>query len=314
MSKDRSSNGAPELIPAVFTPMDRRGGVDLAGVAPQADTLAAQGLQRVFVCGTTGEWPSLTTEERMGVVAAWCAARDDLGVIAHVGHTSLPEAERLAAHAERAGAAAIAAVPPCNFQPDTAADAVDFCARIAAAAPATPFFYYHIPSMTGAAFPVGEVVVGALERIPTLAGIKFTDHDLDAFTACRELAGDRLELLFGRDEILLAGLAVGATGAVGSTYGFAAPINQRLTAAFAMGDLATAREQQRIARTGIAVAQAFGTIPAFKAIMEWVGLPSGPCRPPLRSLSHDDRVALRAELEALGYLDAIRAPAEAAGP
>lgn len=298
---------APELIPAVFTPMDPRGAVDLAAIAPQATAFAAQGLRRVFVCGTTGEWPSLTTKERMDVVDAWCAAGDNLEVIAHVGHTSLPEAESLAAQAERAGAAAIAAVLPFYFQPDTAADAVDFCARVAAAAPATPFFYYHIPSMTGAAFPVADVLARAIDRIPTLAGIKFTDHDLDAFAACQELADGRLELLFGRDEILVAGLAAGATGAVGSTYGFAAPINQRLMAAFASGDLAAARDQQRIARAGIAVAERYGTIPAFKAIMEWVGLPSGPCRPPLRSLLREQRLALHAELEALGYLHAIRA-------
>jgi N-acetylneuraminate lyase len=296
-----------QLIPAVFTPMDPRGAIDLARIEAQAAVFAARGLRRVFVCGTTGEWPSLTTEERMQVVEAWCAAGSELDVIAHVGHTSLPEAERLAAHAERAGAAGIAAVAPFYFRPDSAVEAVEFCARAAGTAPDTPFFYYHIPSMTGAAFSAVDFLARSLERIPTLAGIKFTDHDLDAFMACGELAGDRLELLFGCDEILVAGLAAGATGAVGSTYGFAAPIYQRLLAAFASGDLATARGHQRIARQGIAVAQSYGAIPAFKAIMEWVGLPSGPCRPPLRSLSRGEREALRAELDALGYLEAIRA-------
>ena len=107
-------------------------------------------MRGAFVCGTTGEGQSLTSDERRQVAARWCAAAPKhFRVIVHVGHASLAEAKALAAHAAQIGAAAVAATPPYFYKPRTAEDVAACCAEIAAAAPGLPFYYYHFPDITG---------------------------------------------------------------------------------------------------------------------------------------------------------------------
>src|SRR5437870_3692062 len=94
----------------------------------------------------------------------------------------------------------------------------------------------------GASMPSGErrQVAEAKTKIPTLAGIKFTYEDLDDYAAARAIGGRDYEVLFGRDENLLTGLGLGAKGAVGSTYNYAAPLYHRIIRAHAAGDTVTA--------------------------------------------------------------------------
>src|SRR5438067_649712 len=82
------------------------------------------------------------------------------------------------------------------------------------------------------------------DRIPNLAGLKFTNSDLATFQRLLRLRDGRFDVVWGFDEYLLAALALGAEGAVGSTYNFAAPLYHRIIAALAKGDLAAARAEQ----------------------------------------------------------------------
>lgn len=296
------------LIAAPFTAMHPDGAVNLAAVPAQAQLLIANGVDGVFVCGTTGESMSLSVDERMQVAAAWRrAAGGRLKLFVHVGHTSLEEARRLARHAEEIGADAISAMAPCFFRPRSIEDLVAFCAEVAAAAPHTPFYYYHIPSMTGVDLPMYDFLQAARERIRTLAGIKFTSENLMDFLRCVHLDEGRYDMLFGRDEILLAGMAVGAKGAVGSTYNFAAPYYRAVIEAFHAGDLAAARRAQAKAAEVVAAFQKFGSVAAQKAIMRMIGVDCGPVRPPLRDLSEEEYRELYCRLEALGLFAALHA-------
>ena len=212
-----SMNGRSlDLISAPFTAMHEDGNLDLGKIEDQARSLARDGLRGAFVCGTTGEGASLTTTERKQVAERWCEVAEGLEVIVHVGHTSLREARSLAGHAESIGAAAIAAVAPFYHRPQSIMDLVDFCAELAEAAPQTPFYYYHIPSMTGVGFLMADFLRAARERVPTLAGIKYTHDDLTDYARCLEIAGDRYEVFFGRDEMLLS--ASGSRGARGGGF------------------------------------------------------------------------------------------------
>ncbi len=294
----------PGLVAAPFTPFRADGEIAFDVIPRQARTLAANGVIGAFVCGTTGEGSSMTGDERRRVLEAWVAARPaGLRVIAHVGHLSYGDARALARHAQDAGADAIATVAPNFFKPPGNAELIGWCAQVAAAAPKLPFYYYHIPSMTGVTLPVAAFLAEARAKIPTLAGIKFTYEDLADFRAARELGGDDYQVLFGRDEILLAGLQAGATGAVGSTYNYAAPLYVRLMRAFAAGDLATAGREQAKARAFIDTMVRFGGQPAGKAIMKLVGIDCGPMRLPMRSLTAAQEAGLRAELEAQGFFE-----------
>ena len=297
------------LVAAPYTAMHGDGSVNLDAVERQAGALIASGVRGAFVCGTTGESLSLTVAERMAVVERWRAvAPRDFYVVAHAGHTCLADAQAIAAQAEKVGVTAIAAMAPCFFKPATVADLVDFCAEVASAAPQTPFYYYQIPSMTGVNIPVLDFLKAAAGRIPNLAGAKFTYENLMDYAACLRLDGGRYDMLIGRDEILLAGLALGAKGAVGTIYGFAAPVFVSIIQAFEAGDLAVAQAAQARANELIAVFVKFGGLPAGKAIMKMIGPDCGPARLPLRNLTPDQCAALRTELERIGFFQFCNRP------
>lgn len=314
-SSDRQKGRELTLIAAPFTAFGRDGELELRKVEEQARALLDDGLRGAFVCGTTGEGASLSTEERVKLARRWCeVAGNELEIIIHVGHTSLTEACVLAEQAEQAGADAIAAVAPFYYKPDDVRNLVDFCDAVAQAAPHTPFYYYHIPSMTHVHLRMAEFLAVAMDRMPTLAGIKFTHNDLMDYGKCLDVAGAEYEIFFGQDEILLASLSLGARSAVGSTYNFAAPLYDRMFRAFENGDMETAREYQAQVRSIVEVAERYGGLPAFKAMMCWVGVDCGPCRPPLKTLGPKEREPLRAELEHVGFFEAIAAVTKKGAP
>ena len=285
------------FVAAPFTAMhpDRSINVDL--IPAYAAHLAATGVSGAFVNGTTGEGYSLTREERMATAEAWVrAASGTLRVIVHVGAESIADARALAAHAEEIGADAIASMSPVFFKPDVEG-LVTYCAEIASAAPGLPFYYYHMPSMTGLFIPVVDFLSRATDRIPTLRGVKYTHYDLMDFKRCAALADGRFDLLFGRDEILLSALVLGTEGMVGSTYSYAMPLFSRLMDAWRAGRLDEASSiQERIMRMVGILERNGGGLAAGKSLMTAVGLELGPLRLPNRSL--DAAAASKAITEA----------------
>ena len=292
------------LIAAPHTPFHADGSIAYDVIPRQAKLLASNGVSGAFICGTTGEGPSLTSEERRKVAEAWVAARPaGLSVIVHVGHLSMAEARALAAHAESIGADATATVAPSFFKPAGQAELVGWCAQVAGGAPKLPFYYYTIPSMTGVSLSAADFLAAAESKIPNLAGIKFTFENLMDFSRATAHANGKFNVLFGRDEILLAGLSLGAKGAVGSTYNFAAPLYLRIIEAFQRGDLEAARRDQARAVEFIGVLDRFGGMVAGKTAMKLIGVDCGPVRLPLRAMSERDEAAFREALVQIGFFE-----------
>jgi N-acetylneuraminate lyase len=275
------------LVAAPPTGFRDDGGIDVAVVAPLAAHLHRQGVAGVFVNGTTGEGLSLSMEERLALAEEWRRVLPSpMRLFVHVGHNSLPEAKRLAEHSAAIGADAIAAIGPVFYKPGTCGQLVDWCAEISASAPGLPFYYYHIPGMTGIALSMPRFLAEAAGRIPGLAGIKFTFEALADYQQCLEFAGGRYDVLWGRDEMLLGALATGARGTVGSTYNIAAPLFLDVMRAFRQGDPVTARALQAKAAGMIAEMAASGSFfAALKEVLREQGVPiSGRVRPPLPPL------------------------------
>jgi len=296
------------LIVATFTPLTAEGRINLAAIEPQADAFVKLGASGVYVNGTTGEGPSLSVEERANVALRWREVGKERGlpVIVQVGTQSLAESEYLARHAQEIGADAISCLAPSYFKPAKVEDLVAFCQAVAGSAPGLPFYYYQIPMRTGVSFPLLDFLRNAADRIPTLTGAKFSHPDLMDFLRCLRFEGGRFDILYGLDEMLLAALSLGAAGAVGTTYNFAAPVYQRLMRAFAAGDLETARLEQARAIEMIICLARHDFLPAAKRLMRIIGLDCGPVRLPLRDLTSESERQLRAELEAIGYFDWAR--------
>lgn len=294
------------LVSAPFTPFHADGSLNLEVIPAYAEMLARRGVSAAFVCGTTGEGASMSTAEREAVAKAWVDARPEgFRVIVHVGHTALPEARQLAAHAEAIGADAVSAMAPFFFKPQDAAALADWCASVAQAAPLLPFYYYNIPSMTGVSIPAVEFLQQAHERIPNLRGVKYTYEDMDDYRACLAFADGAYDILFGRDELLLEGWQAGARGAIGSTYNYASPLYTNLLEAIAADDLATARKLQDLSIAMIDVCNSVGVshLAASKALMGMLGVDCGPVRAPLRTPEAGQIDQMKRGLEAIGYFD-----------
>jgi N-acetylneuraminate lyase len=298
------------LIAATYTPFRPDGSLNLPAVEPLAAYLLRQGITTVFIAGTTGENHSLSLAERLALTERWVeiARGTPLKIVVHVGGNCLSDARALAAQAQALGAIAMAATSPSYYKPRQVDTLASCLAEIASAAPELPFYYYDIPSMTGVNLSAAELLPRAAERIPSLAGLKFSNPDLMTYQLCLRVGGGRFDVLWGSDEYLLAALALGGRGAVGSTYNFAAPIYQRLILAFDSADLATAREEQF---RSVRLVQLLGDHPAgfmsaAKALMGLLGVDLGPARLPHPRLSPEATGQLRAQLEKLGFFDWIR--------
>jgi N-acetylneuraminate lyase len=297
------------LVAAMFAPFKEDGSLNLSLVPGLVDKLIEDGLTGVFVCGTNGEGPNLTMEERMAVAEAFVkAANKRILVIVHVGHSSITESRKLAAHAAQIGADAISAVAAFYFKPSSVKNLVNCMAEIASAAPNVPFYYYHIPVLTGVGMDMEEFLRLSDTAIPNLAGIKYTAPTLHEYQTCLNFEGGRYDILYGTDEMLLSALAVGAKGAIGSTYSFAAPLYLKVVEMYRAGQMKEARQMQLALVEMIRCFLKYPPIPAQRAIMKMLGWDLGPCRLPLISLSMQDTAALQSSLEALGFFSLLDEP------
>jgi N-acetylneuraminate lyase len=294
-----------DFVAAAHTTFNSDGELVLSGVAKQAEHLRSVGVSGVLVAGSTGEGSSLTTLERRQLAERWVEVGGQLEVMIQVGHDSLKEAAELARHAAQIGADAICAAPPNWFNISDTGLLAGTCAEIAAGGPELPFYYYHIPVLSGVHVKMRGLLDLVRDSIPNFAGIKFSHDDIEDLEDCLRGHGDKMRMLWGCDEKILTGLAGGAHGAVGSTYNFAMPLFHKLMAAHAEGDLETAKVWQARVLQLVETLASRGYSPCAKLLMGMLGIECGPARLPLEQLGPDAPAALRAELEALGFFDWI---------
>lgn len=292
------------LIAASFTPMDANGKVNLSAIDKYADLMADSGMAGVFVCGTTGESLSLTTEERKNILEQWVkSANHRFNVIAHVGSNSQIEAMQLARHAAETGADAIASMAPCFFKPETVSDLIAFFTPIAKSAEELPFYYYNMPSMTGVSLPVVTFLEEGKKVMPNLAGTKFTHNNLMEMGECLALNNGEFEVLHGYDEILISGLAFGAVAGVGSTYNYLPDVYHGILKAMEVGDMQKARQLQMKSIEIVKIIIKYGGgVRGGKAIMNLIGIECGQCRLPISPLSDAEYEMLKNDLYKIGFL------------
>ncbi len=294
------------MIAAVHTPFDASGRVHFRAIEKQAEILLRNGIQTAFVCGSTGESSSLSTQERKDIAGCWMeTAGDRLDIIIHVGHNSIVDASDLSRHACRLGAAGIAANAPGYYKPAHVDDLVAYCQKISSSADDLPFYFYHIPSITGVDFSMVEFLEKAAERIVHMAGLKYTAMNIVEYYQCLHFDNRRFQIFYGNDEQLLLALSLGATGAVGSTYNYAAPLYQSLIKAFSNDDNRGVREaSDRIFRL-LSILFEFGVLPGGKAIMGLLGIDCGAPRPPLKGLEENQIRLLKRKLDESGLFERL---------
>lgn len=290
------------LIAAPYTPMHEDRTIKYSMIKKYADKLKKDGLKGVFVCGTTGEGMLMTNDERKTITENWIDEQtDDFKVIVHVGTTSAKQSKELASHAQKAGAYATGTMGPMFLKPGNIEQLIEFCEEVASGAPDLPFYYYHIPSVSGIDLSMPEFLKQAAKRIPNLTGIKFTHNNFMEMQQCLQLDGGKWDILHGYDEMLLAGLAFGAKGAVGSTYNFMAPLYNKIIIDFENGNIEAARKNQKKSIEILEILLKYnGPIVAGKTFMQAVGVDCGPCRLPLKNMRQNEVKALIEEMQIIG--------------
>lgn len=292
------------LVAATATPMHPDGSVNFDMIPAQVDFLHGQNMKGMYILGSTGEGFSLTDTERAAVTEAFITANAGrMKTFIQIGHNSWQAAAELAAHAESAGADAVSATPPGYFKPDGPHGLIDGLEIITNAASKTPFYYYHIPLLSGVSLDVMEFIRLASKRLSTFVGIKYSDGSTLYNLQSMLEAGPDKEFLAGSDEAYLMSYAQGYKGAVGSTYGYGAPIYANVQAAFERGDLEEARMWQR--RALIMIDTIFATCgrAGLKAMWEMVGVDCGPVRTPIPKASETQINELRKQLDSHGFFD-----------
>ena len=293
------------LIAAPFTPMHGNGDLNLEAIPGYYNMLKRNGVNAAFICGSTGEGVSLTMEEKKAVASAWgsCTADDEkFKVIMFVGGTCILDCKELALHAHAVGLFAVSFTAPFYFKPANVKMLADCCVEIASVVPDLPFYYYHIPVLTGVNFPMIDLLKEIDGRTNNFAGIKYTHEDFMDFLSCLNYGNGKYEMMWGRDENMLSALVLGTKSAIGSTYNYAAPLYLNLIESYKQGNMEKARALQQQSIDMIRLLGKYGGIATGKAFMKAISVDCGEFRLPVKNMSEQGFIAFSEDLKALGFV------------
>ncbi len=284
------------IYPALVTPMRDDLTLHAALLPRLVEFHLDAGVDGIWIAGASGEGELLSTEERRVITEMVIeAVAGRAKVIVHVGSIAPAQSYDLAVHAQRCGASAVASTPPHYYAPSPQT-VVDHYRRIADVCD-LPLFMYHLPGCTHV--PVTLPLAEKLLEIPSIAGIKYSDHNLILMRSIKQLDPDRLTLLFGMDAVLLAALVMGADGGVGGSFNFMPEAYVRILALYREGRLADAQQLQReTSDFGIALRGALSPASASKFAVSLRGIDCGPPRPPLSLPAEEEQQRMRRYFEA----------------
>ncbi|MBD0831597.1 dihydrodipicolinate synthase family protein [Aestuariibaculum sediminum] len=289
------------LIAATYAPMYEDGSLNTGVINDYTQFLIKNKVSGVFMNGSTGDFVSLSVEERKAITLAWFENKtSDLYLIDHVGDPSLKVSKELASYASDK-VDAIAVLAPYYFRLNSVEKLVDYCKAIADCAPNLPFYYYHIPVLSGANLNMNEFLKIAPQKIPTFAGIKFTNNNLIDYLHAKNFDNGKYNILFGYDEIFLSSLPLGAKGWVGSTYNHIPSLYYKIKELFEAGNIEDAAQLQTKAIRFVEILDAKGGFNGVaKSFMKFYGIDCGPSRFPHTTLDDNTFKQIQKELDNIG--------------
>ncbi len=294
------------LINAPFTPFYPNGEVNLEPIDAYCKMLVKNGIVGVFINGSSGEGYMLTEDERKALAEKWVSvAPEGFKVIVHVGSTCVKQSYNLAKHAQEIGAWGIGAMASPFPKAGNVEVLVKYCEEIACGAPNLPFYFYHIPALSGVFLPMLPFLKAIDGRVPNFAGIKYTFEAMYEYNQCRLYKDGKFDMLHGQDETILPCLAMGgAQGGIGGTTNYNGRELVGILDAWKAGDLELARERQNFSQEVINVICNYrGNIVGGKRIMKLIGLDMGPNRTPFQNMTDAEEQAMKAELEAINFFE-----------
>ena len=230
------------IIPAFYACYEDDGEISPERVETLTKHLIEKGVKGVYVGGSSGECIYQSVEERKIVLEhVMKAAEGKLTVIAHVACNNTSDSKKLAAHAQALGVDAIAAIPPIYFHLPEYAIA-EYWNDISSAAPDTDFVIYNIPQLAGVALTMP--LFREMKKNPRVAAVKNSSMPVQDIQMFKMEGGKGFVVFNGPDEQLVSGLAMGADGGIGGTYGVMPELYLRIKELTDVGTIEEAREIQ----------------------------------------------------------------------
>ena len=277
------------VIPAFYACYDEKGNVSKDRAKKFASFLIDKGVKGLYVGGSSGECIYQSKEDRKLILEAVMEeAKGKITVIAHIACNNTADGEELAAHAEKLGVDAIAAIPPIYFHlPDYAI--ADYWNDMSKAAPNTDFIIYNIPQLAGVSLTVS--LYKKMRENPKVIGVKNSSMPVQDIQMFKDVAGDDSIIFNGPDEQFVGGRIMGADGGIGGTYGVMPELFLAADKAVIECDFKKAQDIQfKIDRIIYAMCTCHGNLYAvMKEILRKQGRDIGGVRKPLADIIESDK-------------------------
>ncbi|PST49547.1 dihydrodipicolinate synthase family protein [Bifidobacterium callitrichos] len=272
------------LYVAAIVPYDEHGDINDDMIRRLVEANLEQGAAGFFVEGSSGECFLLTPEERLHLFEVFSEYRDRCTLFAHVGSLNTAEAVRYAQAAKAMGYQRVAATPPIYFgySPKAVASYYDDIAS----AIGEGVYYYNIPMNTRRTLDLNDADTRAMFASGSIAGVKHTNLDIYEMDRLRAI-DPTLKLFGGFENLMIAFLAMGCDGFIGSTFNFTLPHFTAIMEAWNVGDIDAARDLQIRANNMMEVIMREGLFPSIKHVMTERGYDVGDVRKPFQPLDAD---------------------------
>ena len=277
------------IATAMVTPFDKNGNIDFAKTTKLVNYLIDNGTTSIVVGGTTGESPTLTSEEKVALYRHVVSVVDKrVPVIAGTGSNNTHASVELTKKAEEVGVDAIMLVAPYYNKPSQEGMYQHF--KTIAENTKLPIMLYNVPGRSIVQIAVDTVV--RLSQIPNIIAIKDAGGDVLTMTEIIEKTDDDFAVYSGDDGLTLPAMAIGAKGIVSVASHVIGNEMQDMIAAFQTGDMKTAQTlHQLLVRVTNALFMAPSPTPV-KTALQIVGLDVGSVRLPLLPLTEAERTQL----------------------
>lgn len=287
------------VIVASLTPFREDGAVDHDALNSHVDFMIEGGVHGFFCAGTYGEGPMLSLEDYGEVSEAFVeATAGRVPVIFQVSATTTRRAVEQARIVTEAGVDVIAAVPAYYYKHDEDSLAAYF--ESLCEATDKPVFIYDNPGRTGN--PVTPALFERLIQNDRIVGMKDSSDSIVHFQKCAMVAPSDFRMIIGSDDLLVAGFAAGAQGAVVVLGNVFPRLTVDLWDAFNAGDMEKANELQFKVLRVRDVLKKGPYVSTYKEAVRLVGGDAGYARRPLRLLTEKEKTEVEAGLRQLGFL------------
>ncbi|MFQ6094741.1 MAG: 4-hydroxy-tetrahydrodipicolinate synthase [Candidatus Bathyarchaeia archaeon] len=283
------------ILPAIITPFNRDGDVEFEHLRGVVRFHLEKGVHGFFACGSAGEGPLMSIEQRKAVAETVLKeAADRVPVIVHVGTTNTRESIELARHAEAAGATAVGVVTPYYFHPDVEGLIEHY--KLIAEAVDIPVLAYNIPIRTG--YNMTPEIVRKLCDIPNMIGVKDSSRNLIQIREIIETAPKPITVINGSDNLLFAALMIGVDAQISGIANVVPELLVELYEAYKKGVYEKAVDLQAKINAVKRVLDKPPIAP-IKAALEMRGVKAGLPRRPLRPLTLEELTKLEERLKTL---------------